>query len=49
MELAWRFNLFEFIMPYLVQITKELTSRVENVQKKNDKREKDEEKKKVNE
>jgi clathrin heavy chain len=40
MELAWRFNLMEFAMPFFIQITREMTSRVDHVQKKSDEREK---------
>jgi clathrin heavy chain len=31
MELAWRFNMMEFAMPFFIQITREMTSRVEHV------------------
>jgi len=34
MELAWRFGLIEYAMPFFIQLTKELTSRVDTVQKK---------------
>lgn len=44
MELSWRFGLYDFAMPYFIQITKELTQRVETVQKKHEDREKKEEK-----
>jgi len=44
LELAWRFGLLDFAMPYFVQVMKDLTQRVESVQKKNDEREKKEEK-----
>ena len=44
LELAWRFNLMEYAMPYFVQISRELTHRVEHVQKKHEEREKKEEK-----
>ena len=44
LELAWRFGLLEFAMPYFVQVAKELTHRVENVQKKHEERERKEEK-----
>jgi len=44
MELAWRFGLMDYVMPYFIQITRELTSRVETVQKKHEDREKKEEK-----
>jgi len=41
-ELAWRFNLTEYAMPFWIQLTRDLTYRVEQVQKKNDEREKKE-------
>jgi len=44
MELSWRFGLMEHAMPFFIQITRELTARVETVQKKHDEREKKEEK-----
>lgn len=44
LELAWRFGLLEWAMPYFVQVARELTYRVENVQKKHEEREKKEEK-----
>ena len=44
LELAWRFNLLEFAMPYFVQVARELTYKVEDVQKKHQEREKKEEK-----
>lgn len=44
MELSWRFNLHEYSMPYFIQIVRELTYRVETVQKKHEDREKKEEK-----
>eukprot|EP01015_Nassula_variabilis_P036826 TRINITY_DN95_c0_g1_i12.p1 TRINITY_DN95_c0_g1~~TRINITY_DN95_c0_g1_i12.p1 ORF type:complete len:182 (-),score=60.12 TRINITY_DN95_c0_g1_i12:62-607(-) len=44
LELSWRFQLFEYSIPYFVQILKELTHRVETVQKKHEDREKKEEK-----
>lgn len=37
-ELAWRFGLMEYAMPFFIQITRELTSRVDSVQKINDER-----------
>lgn len=33
LEVAWRCNLQEFVMPYFIQFVKDLSSRVENVQK----------------
>ena len=44
LELSWRFGLFDFSMPYFIQIVKELTTKVEVVQKKHEDREKKEEK-----
>jgi len=44
LELSWRFGLLEFSMPYFIQIIKELTTKVDHVQKKHDDREKKEEK-----
>ena len=44
LELSWRFGLFDFAMPYFIQIVKELTTKVEVVQKKHEDREKKEEK-----
>lgn len=41
-ELAWRFNLTEFAMPFWIQLTRDLTYRVEVVQKKAEEREKKE-------
>jgi clathrin heavy chain len=43
MELSWRAGLMEFAMPFFIQVTSELTSRVETVQKKHEDREKKEE------
>ena len=31
LEVAWRCNLQEFVMPYFIQFVKDLSSRVENV------------------
>ena len=36
MEVAWRFGLIEYAMPYFIQFMKDLSSRVEVVQKKTD-------------
>jgi len=41
-ELAWRFSLYDFAMPFWIQLTRDLTYRVEVVQKKNEEREKKE-------
>lgn len=40
MEIAWRFGLIEYAMPYYIQFMKDLSSRVEGVQKKTDEIEK---------
>jgi len=40
MEIAWRFGLNEYAMPYFIQFMKDLSSRVEGVQKKTDEIEK---------
>mmetsp|Transcript_185 Transcript_185/g.179 ORF Transcript_185/g.179 Transcript_185/m.179 type:complete len:1699 (-) Transcript_185:18-5114(-) len=40
MEVAWRFGLIEYAMPYYIQFMKDLSSRVEGVQKKTDEIEK---------
>jgi len=34
MELAWRYNFFEFLMPYMIQTTKDLTSKIDYMEKK---------------
>ena len=34
LELAWRFNLLDFAMPYFIQIMKEITTRLDMVVKK---------------
>ena len=36
LEVAWRCNLQEYVMPYFIQFVKDLSSRVENVQKSTD-------------
>jgi len=46
MELAWRYNFFEFLMPYMIQTTKDLTSKIDYMQKKAEDKEKKEEKEK---
>jgi clathrin heavy chain len=43
MEYAWRAGLMEFAMPFFIQVTWELTHRVETVQKKHEDREKKDE------
>jgi clathrin heavy chain len=40
MEVSWRFGLTEYVMPYFIQFMKDLSSRVEGVQKKTDEIEK---------
>lgn len=44
LEVAWRSDLMEFVMPYFIQFVKDLSSRVETVQKKTDDIKKREEK-----
>eukprot|EP01017_Pseudomicrothorax_dubius_P000220 TRINITY_DN0_c136_g1_i1.p1 TRINITY_DN0_c136_g1~~TRINITY_DN0_c136_g1_i1.p1 ORF type:complete len:135 (-),score=47.30 TRINITY_DN0_c136_g1_i1:99-503(-) len=44
LELSWRFGLLEHAMPFFIQIMRELTTRVDTVQKKHEDREKKEEK-----
>ena len=42
MELAWRFGMMEFVMPYMIQTVKDLTKRMDHMQMKADiKEEKD--------
>lgn len=36
LEVAWRCGLYEYVMPYFIQFVKDLSSRVETVQKKTD-------------
>lgn len=40
MEYAWRFNMMEFAMPFFIQITRELSSKIDHVKKKTDERDK---------
>jgi clathrin heavy chain len=49
MELAWRYGMSDFAMPFFIQMVSELTKKVEKVEKKNEEREKKEEKKKEEE
>lgn len=52
LELAWRRDLMEFVMPYFIQYVKDLSCRVETVQKKTDdinKREEKQQQEKINE
>lgn len=46
LEVAWRSDLMEFVMPYFIQFVKDLSSRVETVQKSTDDIKKKEEKQK---
>lgn len=43
LEYAWRFGMYEFAMPYMIQLVSELKTRVEHVHKKTEDREKKEE------
>lgn len=45
LELAWRYGLNDFAMPFMIQVVKDLNLRVESVQKKAEEREKKEEQK----
>jgi len=40
LEYAWRYNLYEFTMPYMIQLVKDLNFRVDTVHKINEEREK---------
>jgi len=40
LEYAWRFNMYEFAMPYMIQLISEMKTSVETVHKKNEDREK---------
>lgn len=44
LELCWRYNLMDFGMPFMIQVMRELTSKIETVQKKHADLEKKEEK-----
>ena len=46
LELAWRKNMLDFAMPYLIQVLREYTGRIEGLDKKTQKREEAEEKQK---
>merc|ERR1719277_592231 len=46
LELAWRKNLLDYAMPYLIQVLKEYTSRIDALDKKTTKKEEEEEKNK---
>ncbi len=45
LEYAWRFGMYDFAMPYMIQLVSELKTRVETVQKKTEDRDKKEEQK----
>jgi len=49
LELAWRNNIMDYAMPYLIQVTKAYTTKVDTLQAEFDKRKEDEEKKKQSE
>jgi len=34
LELCWRYNLMDYGMPFMIQVMRELTSKIETVQKK---------------
>ena len=44
LELAWRKNMMEFVMPFFIQTIKDMTTKVETVQKSTDDIKKKEEK-----
>jgi len=46
LELAWRNNMMDFSMPYLIQVMREYTSRIDALDKKTQKKEEAEEKQK---
>merc|ERR1712151_88905 len=46
MELAWRRNMMDYAMPYLIQVLREYTSRIDALGKKTQKKEEEEEKQK---
>jgi clathrin heavy chain len=46
LELAWRRNMLDFAMPYLIQVVKEYTGRIDGLNKKTEKKEEEEEKQK---
>ena len=46
MELGWRYGLQDFAMPFFIQVTSELTRKVETVERKNEEAEKEREKQK---
>ena len=46
LELAWRANMMDFCMPYLIQVVKEYTTRLDALDKKTTQAEEDKEKEK---
>mmetsp|Transcript_30328 Transcript_30328/g.70760 ORF Transcript_30328/g.70760 Transcript_30328/m.70760 type:complete len:1710 (-) Transcript_30328:179-5308(-) len=46
LELAWRKNMMDFGMPYLIQVVRDYTSRIDGLDKKTQKKEEEEEKQK---
>jgi len=48
LEYAWRHQMFDYAMPFMIQITKELTHKVDHVQKKAEEKEKKEKKQQQN-
>jgi len=49
MELAWRHDYMEFIMPFMIQTVKDLTSKVDYMQRKQDEKQKKDDDKKNDE
>ena len=49
LELSWRNNIMDYAMPYIIQVTKAYTSKVDTLQAEFDKRKEEEEKKKQSE
>merc|ERR1712217_799650 len=46
LELAWRKNMMDYAMPFLIQVLREYTSRIDGLNKKTEKKEAEEEKQK---
>merc|ERR1712137_606475 len=46
LELAWRKNMMDYAMPFLIQVLREYTSRIDGLNKKTEKKEQEEEKQK---
>lgn len=44
LELAWRHNLIDFAMPFMIQMTREFSNKLENYEKKHQEIEKKEQK-----